>query len=53
VTVTQGTNRLVGCNPQRIVAGALEALDNESTGEQVPELWDGRAAERVVSVIMG
>jgi len=29
VTVTQGTNRLVGPNPERIVTEALGALDNE------------------------
>jgi UDP-N-acetylglucosamine 2-epimerase (non-hydrolysing) len=51
VTVAQGTNRLVGCDPQRIVAEALGALDNGSKEKRVPELWDGGSAERIAAVL--
>jgi UDP-N-acetylglucosamine 2-epimerase (non-hydrolysing) len=51
VTVTQGTNRIVGNAPERIVSEALMVLDGEGRAGCVPELWDGRAAERIVSVI--
>jgi UDP-N-acetylglucosamine 2-epimerase (non-hydrolysing) len=53
VTVTQGTNVIVGSDPERSVFKALGALDNESEEERVPELWDGRAAERILAVLMG
>jgi UDP-N-acetylglucosamine 2-epimerase (non-hydrolysing) len=51
VTVTQGTNTVVGSDPQRIVAEALAILDGKGKTGRVPELWDGRAAERIVSVL--
>jgi UDP-N-acetylglucosamine 2-epimerase (non-hydrolysing) len=51
VTVTQGTNTVVGCNPERIVAEALAILDGWNKAGRVPELWDSRAAERIVNVL--
>jgi UDP-N-acetylglucosamine 2-epimerase (non-hydrolysing) len=50
-TVEQGTNRLVGLDPERILAAALDILTNPPCVGRVPELWDGRAAERVVDVL--
>ena len=44
VTVMQGTNRLVGSHPERIVSEALAVLDGKGKGRRVPELWDGQAA---------
>lgn len=53
VTISEGTNRLVGRDPQRIVAAALEALDEDrARARRAPELWDGRAAERIVEAII-
>jgi len=51
VTVTQGTNTVVGCDPQRIVTEALAILDGEGKAGRMPELWDGRAAGRVVRIL--
>ena len=51
VTVTQGTNTMVGSDPQRIVAEALAILDGKGKAGRVPELWDGRAAGRIVKVL--
>jgi UDP-N-acetylglucosamine 2-epimerase (non-hydrolysing) len=51
VTVTQGTNTVVGSDPQRIVAEALAILDGKGKPGRVPELWDGRAAGRIVRVL--
>ncbi len=51
VTVTQGTNTVVGSDPQRMVAEALAILDGKNKAGCVPELWDGRAAERVVAAL--
>jgi UDP-N-acetylglucosamine 2-epimerase (non-hydrolysing) len=51
VTVTIGTNTLLGQAPERIldIPGLLYG-DGERSAE-VPPLWDGRAAERLVSVL--
>jgi len=51
VTVTQGTNAIVGCDPKRIVTEALVILDGKGKTGRVPELWDGRAANRIVKTL--
>jgi len=51
VTVTQGTNTVVGSDPQRIVAEALAVLDGKGKAGRVPELWDGKAAERIIEIL--
>jgi UDP-N-acetylglucosamine 2-epimerase (non-hydrolysing) len=52
ITVTQGTNRIVGTSPEVIVREAARAL-SARTGSSVsrPPLWDGRAAERIISIL--
>jgi len=53
VTVTQGTNTIVGSDPKHIVTEALAILDGRNKAGRVPEFWDGRAAERIVAVLSG
>jgi UDP-N-acetylglucosamine 2-epimerase (non-hydrolysing) len=51
VTVTEGTNTLVGTDPERILACVEETLATGGKRGRIPELWDGRAAERIAQVI--
>lgn len=51
VTASQGTNVVVGRDPQRILQAALNVLRGEIKKGQCPELWDGQAAERIVNVL--
>ena len=51
ITITEGTNTLVGNDPERIVAAAHCALDEKNGEGRVPELWDGHSAERLVEVL--
>jgi UDP-N-acetylglucosamine 2-epimerase (non-hydrolysing) len=53
ITITAGTNVLVGVDPARIVAEAQAILDGRRVVGQVPELWDGHAAERIVRILHG
>ena len=46
ITLTMGTNTLVGRDRDRIVAGAKEALNGIPLGN-VPPLWDGQAGKRI------
>jgi UDP-N-acetylglucosamine 2-epimerase (non-hydrolysing) len=50
VTVTHGTNRVVGTRTADIVEGFEQALAAPPPA-RMPELWDGRAAQRVAAVI--
>jgi UDP-N-acetylglucosamine 2-epimerase (non-hydrolysing) len=50
VTVSHGTNRLVGMDPQAIVTAYREAT-SDTRPAQTPPLWDGHAAERIVRII--
>ena len=50
VTITHGTNQLVGSDPARI-ASAWDAVKAHPPTGRMPELWDGRAAERIAAVL--
>jgi UDP-N-acetylglucosamine 2-epimerase (non-hydrolysing) len=47
VTVTEGTNTIVGADPERIRNAAREVLTSGGKTGRIPEHWDGRAAERI------
>jgi UDP-N-acetylglucosamine 2-epimerase (non-hydrolysing) len=51
VTITHGTNRLVGTQTAAILAGFDEAMSHEHDAQRRPPLWDGRTAGRVASVL--
>lgn len=50
ITVTHGTNRVVGTRTVDIVAGVERAFASPSAA-QIPELWDGHAAQRIAVVL--
>jgi UDP-N-acetylglucosamine 2-epimerase (non-hydrolysing) len=51
VTITLGTNLLLGHDKSRIVEEAMKILRGEGKGGQSPPLWDGRASERIVGIL--
>jgi len=52
VTISEGTNILAGVSRQGIVKAAREALNGYGRAEKRPEGWDGKASERVVSILL-
>lgn len=50
VTLTEGTNQLVGTDPARMLDGFRRARA-ERHHARMPALWDGSAAERIVEVL--
>jgi len=52
VTITEGTNTLVGTSPEAITKAAVEILDEGyKLSGRLPELWDGHASERIADII--
>jgi len=53
VTVTMGTNVLVGRGPERLRTELSLVFSGKAKRGTVPPLWDGRAAERIADIIVG
>lgn len=51
ITVSVGTNIVVGSDSQRIRAAAAEILGGRGKVGVVPDLWDGRASQRVAKIL--
>ena len=51
ITVTQGTNTIVGTDPERIEQAVAEIIATGGKAGRIPELWDGHAARRIAEVL--
>ena len=51
VTITEGTNELVGVKTENILNAALKILDGESKAGRIPKFWDGKASNRIMDAI--
>ena len=52
ITVTEGTNTIVGCDPELIKSTALDALTTGGKSGRIPEMWDGKTAHRIADVLI-
>jgi len=53
VTVSLGTNTLLGLRPERILELPQLVAAAGKTEPTVPPMWDGKAAGRLVQVLLG
>jgi UDP-N-acetylglucosamine 2-epimerase (non-hydrolysing) len=54
ITIELGTNRLIGTDPQAIIAAANEVLSDVSHAPStIPPLWDGKTAVRICDELAG
>jgi len=52
ITVKEGTNIMVGNDPDKVMGSALRVLKDEVPKKRIPKYWDGKAAERIVRVLI-
>jgi UDP-N-acetylglucosamine 2-epimerase (non-hydrolysing) len=51
VTTTHGTNVIVGTDMDKITEAGLKALNGDRSRRRIPALWDGKAGERIISIL--
>mgnify|MGYP000113412297 CR=1 FL=1 len=51
ITVAEGTNTVVGSNPEKVKSCFDDIMQAGGKAGCVPEYWDGKAAERIAEVI--
>jgi len=52
ITLTEGTNLLVGLNAERLIFEARKILREGGKKGRVPQLWDGHASARIVQTLL-
>lgn len=52
VTITEGTNTIVGNDHNKIMNEVGSILEGKVKQGKIPELWDGKTAERIVNVLV-
>ena len=51
--MSRGTNKVIGVDPRAIYAEWRRAADGQWPAGELPELWDGKAAQRIVKILLG
>jgi UDP-N-acetylglucosamine 2-epimerase (non-hydrolysing) len=51
VTVTEGTNTLVGIDKDKLIVESYKVLQGEGKAGRIPKFWDGKTAERIVKIL--
>ena len=52
ITVSQGTNIIVGVNPDKIILQSKKILAGKVKRGKIPPLWDGKAGPRIAKIIV-
>ena len=51
-TITEGTNELLGTDPEAVPPAMKKLLDGQWKKGNIPELWDGKTAGRIVEHLL-
>ena len=52
ITVSQGTNQIVGQDPSKITHAASKILAGDAPAGRLPRHWDGKASERIIHILL-
>lgn len=52
VTITHGTNTLIGTDMELLKREVARVLVGEGKGGRIPALWDGQASERIADIVL-
>jgi len=52
ITVDIGTNIIVGKSPEKIIEEAFHMLNGNLKRGEIPPLWDGKTAKRIVEILI-
>jgi len=52
ITVQEGTNQLIGSDPETIVKKSFDILSGNKKSGTIPRFWDDRVSERIVEVLL-
>jgi UDP-N-acetylglucosamine 2-epimerase (non-hydrolysing) len=52
ITITEGTNTLVGLDKNKIIKESLKILNGKGKHGRRPKYWEGKASDRIVSTLM-
>ncbi len=52
ITITEGTNTLVGLNTDKIIKESLKILKGQGKKGRRPKFWDGKASTRIIKTLV-
>ena len=52
ITLTEGTNYLIGTDPKKIIATVNSILAGHTKESNIPQFWDGKAGSRIIEIIL-
>ncbi len=51
ITAEVGSNTIVGTDVEKILAAYRDTMSSDGNESEIPELWDGQAAQRIVKIL--